>query len=74
MKSIDDDFQLKDEYDFSKGTKGRFYKPKKVSTTIRLDDDILMFFKKSATLLKIPYQTMLNDVLRKYVTSHKPPL
>jgi uncharacterized protein (DUF4415 family) len=69
MKSTDDDFELQEEYDFSKGTRGRFYKPKKISTTIRLDDDILMFFKKTATLKKVPYQTMLNDVLRNYVAS-----
>ena len=72
MKSVaeKEDFELQDEYDFSKGTRGRFYKPKKITTTIRLDDDILMFFKKSATLQKVPYQSILNDVLRNYVASH----
>ncbi len=41
----EEDFNLRKEYDFSKGTRGRFYRPKKVPTTIRIDDDILFFFK-----------------------------
>ncbi|HAM53345.1 MAG TPA: hypothetical protein DCP92_22620 [Nitrospiraceae bacterium] len=60
-------FELKEEYDFSKGIRGRFYMPKKVSMTIRLDNDILLFFKKLATEKKAGYQTLMNDVLRAYI-------
>jgi uncharacterized protein (DUF4415 family) len=60
-------FELKQEYDFSKGIRGRFYKPKKVSMTIRLDNDILLFFKKIATEKKSGYQTLMNDALREYI-------
>jgi uncharacterized protein (DUF4415 family) len=60
-------FELEKEYDFSKGIRGRFYRPKKISTTIRLDDDILLFFKKFATAQKTGYQTLLNNALREYV-------
>ncbi len=70
MKQLDireEDFTLKKEYDFSKGTRGRFYRPKKIPTTIRLDDDILLFFKKLATEKKSGYQTLMNDVLREYI-------
>jgi uncharacterized protein (DUF4415 family) len=70
MKKLDtrkEDFNLKREYDFSGGTRGRFYRPKKVPTTIRLDDDILLFFKKMATEKKSGYQTLMNDVLREYI-------
>lgn len=67
MKRLHEDFELKEEYDFSEGIRGRFYQPKKVSTTIRLDDDILLYFKKLATEKKIGYQTLLNSVLRNYV-------
>ncbi|MEO5360965.1 MAG: BrnA antitoxin family protein [Nitrospirota bacterium] len=70
MKKTEDDFEIKDEYDFSKGIRGRFYKPKKIPTTIRLDNDIVMFFKKLATQQKVAYQSMINEVLRSYVTSH----
>lgn len=34
MKQLKDDFELEKEYDFSKGVRGRFYRPKKVSTTL----------------------------------------
>lgn len=69
MKQLDkkEAFELKEEYDFSRGVRGRFYRPKKVSTTIRLDNDILLFFKKLATEKKAGYQTLLNEALREYV-------
>ncbi len=63
----EEDFELEKEYDFSKGVRGRFYKPRKVSTTIRIDDDILLFFKKFATEEKTGYQTLMNNALREYL-------
>ena len=45
MKEINEEFDLKAEYDFSEGIRGRFYTPKKTTTTIRLDDDIILYFK-----------------------------
>ena len=65
----DSDFELKKEYDFSKGVRGRFYKPKKVSTTMRLDNDILLYLKKLATERKTAYQTLMNNILRDYINS-----
>ena len=62
-----EEFELKGEYDFSKGVRGRFYRPKKISTTMRLDNDILLFFKKLATSRKAPYQTLMNEALREYI-------
>ena len=43
-----DEYKMKAEYDFSQGIRGRFYKPKKISTTLRLDDDILCILKKKS--------------------------
>jgi len=60
-----DDYEMQDEYDFSGGVRGRFYKPKKIPTTLRLDDDILLYFKKKASEQKVPYQTLINAFLRK---------
>ncbi len=60
-----DNYELKDEYDFSGGVRGRFYKPKKIPTTLRLDDDIILYFKKRASEEKVPYQTLINALLRK---------
>ena len=50
MKRLKDkeEFELKKEYDFSKGIRGRFYRPQKISTSLRIDDDILLYFKKLA--------------------------
>jgi len=70
MKHSKEDFELKQEYDFSKGIRGRFYKPKKVSTTLRVDDDILIYFKKLASEKKLPYQTLMNTVLRDFTQHH----
>ncbi|MCH4891160.1 BrnA antitoxin family protein [Acidaminobacter sp. JC074] len=68
--STKNDYEMKDEYDFSQGVRGRFYKPHKKSTTIRLDDDIILFFKKKASEEKIGYQTLLNSALREYIKNH----
>ncbi|MBN2824151.1 MAG: BrnA antitoxin family protein [Campylobacterales bacterium] len=60
-----DEYEMQEEYDFSGGVRGRFYKPKKVPTTLRLDDDIILYFKKRASEQKVPYQTLINALLRK---------
>jgi len=70
MKENNDDFIMKDEYDFSEGVRGRFYTPKKKSTTIRLDDDIIFYFKKMSSEKKQGYQTLLNTALREYIHKH----
>ena len=62
-----DDFELEDNYDFSNGIRGRFYKPKKIPTSMRLDNDILIFLKKQASEKKIAYQTLINNLLRDYM-------
>lgn len=65
MKNQYDDYELKDNYDFTGAVRGRFYKPKKIPTTLRLDNDIILYFKKMASEQKIPYQTLINAYLRK---------
>ena len=69
-KMSEKDFELKKEYDFSKGIRGRFYRPTKKTTTIRLDDDIILYFKKKAGEKKVGYQTLVNAALREYVEGH----
>jgi uncharacterized protein (DUF4415 family) len=70
MNPINDNFELQDEYDFSKGIRGRFYNPQKKSTTIRLDDDVILYFKKMAGEQKVGYQTLMNSALREYIHDH----
>jgi len=36
-------------HDFSHGIRGRFYRPKKISTSMRIDNDILLYLKKMAS-------------------------
>lgn len=72
MKSVEerakyDNFEMKDEYDFSGGVRGRFYKPKKIPTSMRLDNDVLLFLKKEASEKKIAYQTLINNLLREHM-------
>jgi len=72
MKNVEqrakyDDFELEDNYDFSDAIRGRFYKPKKVPTSMRLDNDIILFLKKQANEKKIAYQTLINNLLREHM-------
>jgi len=60
-----DDYEMLDEYDFSDGVRGRFYEPKKIPVSLRLDNDIVLYFKKLASEQKVPYQTLINALLRK---------
>lgn len=62
--------EMRPEYDFSKGIRGRFYTPKKVSTSIRLDNDVILFFKKKASEEKLGYQTLINIALREYINQN----
>jgi len=64
-----DNYEIKDSYDFEGGIRGRFYKPKKIPTTLRLDNDIILYFKKKASEQKVSYQTLINAYLRKELSS-----
>lgn len=61
---------MKEEYDFSKGKRGAVIKtpPGKERITIRLDSDILDWFRQQAESQGGGnYQTMINQVLRQFV-------
>ncbi len=57
---------MKKEYDFSKGVRGKFYRPNKVQKTIRLDEDVLTYYQKLADKTGVPYQTLINLTLKKF--------
>jgi len=65
MKNMNDDYVMEKEYDFTGGIRSRFYSPKKGSTTIRLDNDVLLYLKKITSLRKV--KTLLNSLLREYM-------
>ena len=63
--------------DFSKGKRGAVVKadPNKIRITIRLDGDIIEYFKRQVhDAGGGNYQTLLNDALRLYIQSEAEPL
>jgi uncharacterized DUF497 family protein len=68
-----DEYEVRDHYDFTKARRGRVVPPApgKVRITIRLDDDILEWFRsKVESAGGGNYQTMINNALRQYIESH----
>jgi uncharacterized protein (DUF4415 family) len=63
---------MRDEYDFSKAKRGAVIpSPGKTRITIMLDDDVIEHFRSQAEAEGIGYQTLINALLRKAVTSSK---
>ncbi len=68
---------MKKEYDFRKGKRGPVTPlPKgKTRITIRLDDDLLTWFRQQVDKAGGGnYQTLINDALRQYITRVREPL
>ena len=68
---------MKKRYDFGKAKRGAVIKspPGKTRITIRLDDDLLQWFRDQAHAEGGGnYQTMINNALREYVSSMSEPL
>lgn len=59
---------MRKQYDFSKLKKAepKYLKRLKESVTIRLDPHVIGYFKHLATQTDIPYQSLINYVLRDY--------
>jgi len=55
---------MRREYDFSKGRRNPYADRLKQSVTIRLDTGAVVYFKRLAAELEIPYQTLINLYLR----------
>ena len=51
--------------------RGRFYRPLKQQITLRLDADLIAWFKTVVTQQGGGYQTQINRALREYVTQHQ---
>lgn len=63
---------MKKEYDFSKGRRGAVLEapPGKTRITIRIDDDILRWFRTQVDKAGGgSYQTAMNDALRRFMES-----
>jgi len=56
---------MKKEYDFSRGVRGKFYRPNvRLNLPIYLDEDIADFVQKYARRKKVDAQTIVNKLLR----------
>ena len=56
---------------WSKAVRGRFYRPIKQSVTIRLDADVVAWFKAHSS--ESGYQTSINRALRTYIEQQTNP-
>jgi uncharacterized protein (DUF4415 family) len=68
---------MRKNYDFSRAKRGPVLPslPGKTRITIRLDDDVLDWFREQAHLAGgANYQTSINDALRAFVQERKKPL
>jgi len=68
---------MKGEYDFSKGRRGAVdpAPPGKTRITIRLDSDILGWFRSQVDMAGGGnYQTLINNALHQHVRRHEEPL
>ena len=68
---------MRNEYDFSKGKRGPVIPPdpNKIRVTIRLDADIIDYFKGQVQKAGGGnYQTMINKALREYLNIQQVPL
>jgi len=68
---------MKSEYDFSKGKRGAVLPVPKGKTriTIRIDDDILDWFRSQVESAGGGnYQTLINNALREHITHQQEPI
>ncbi|MBE9017099.1 BrnA antitoxin family protein [Chroococcidiopsidales cyanobacterium LEGE 13417] len=68
---------METEYDFSRGKRGAIdpTPPGKTRITIRLDDEVLAWFREQAhSAGGGNYQTMINEALRQHIQQSREPL
>jgi len=61
------------EYDFSKARPNPYARRLRRSVTIRIDEATITYFKKLATDIGIPHQTLINSCLRDCAASKRRP-
>ena len=62
---------MQDEYDFSKSAKNPYTKRLKKQVTIRLEEEIVDYFKELSQETEIPYQSLVNLYLKDCVQSKR---
>jgi len=62
---------MRDHYDLSDSTPNSYAEKLKKQITIRLDEDVIEYFKQLADKNGIPYQNLINLYLKDCATAHK---
>jgi predicted DNA binding CopG/RHH family protein len=66
-RSID----MREQYDFSNSVPNPYVKKLKKQITIRLDQDVIEYFKQLSEQNGVPYQNLINLYLKDCAQSHK---
>jgi predicted DNA binding CopG/RHH family protein len=64
-------FVMREHYDFSDSTPNPYAKKLKKQITIRLDEDVIMYFKSLSEKNGIPYQNLINLYLKDCAAANK---
>lgn len=64
---------MQDEYDFSESSPNPFAKRLKKQITIRLDQDVIEYFKALSENNGIPYQNLINLYLKDCAVNERKP-
>ena len=64
---------MKEEYDFSQSTQNPYFKKLKKQVTIRLEEEVIVYFKSLAEETGIPYQSLINLYLQDCVKMQRKP-
>lgn len=59
---------MKAEYDFSKGVRGKFYRPGvQLQLPVYLDDEVLVYLKERAKSKGVEVNRLVNDMLKREI-------
>jgi predicted DNA binding CopG/RHH family protein len=64
---------MREHYDFSDSIPNPYVKKLKKQITIRLDQEVINYFKKLSEKNGIPYQNLINLYLKDCAETHKEP-
>lgn len=62
---------MREEYDFSQSVQNPYPKKLKKQVTIRLEEEVVDYFKQLSEEMGIPYQTLINLYLQDCVRSRR---
>lgn len=64
-------FVMREQYDFSNSVPNPYMKKNKKQITIRLDEDVVSYFKNLSEENGVPYQNLINLYLKDCAIKHK---